>query len=211
MTTQSDLRIPRLSDILDRALDSRESAVRLQDEPTIAQLDRVIANAPRARLCWQLGTLVVDSPSGQQYQVTRGGCSCKNARKGFRRCWHVALFELLLDMFETDCETADMEAACDPPGEESPLGPDEGDELPSGWRIGRVVRQAQLESRLAATAQYLETLRSAQQRPAEPTTPHIREQARQAYARANQPAPSLPTRTPWYARAATARASYVAL
>lgn len=108
---QSDLFIPRLSDILDRACESLGSAYRLQDDASARQLERLIKNLPGATLCWQLGTLIVFSPSGSQYRVTRAGCSCPNGTKSHsRQCWHVATFELLLDMFETDCDTADMEA-----------------------------------------------------------------------------------------------------
>jgi hypothetical protein len=134
MTTQSDLRIPRVTDILDRALDIRESAVRLGDEQAVRQIDRLCQQLPQARLCWVLGVLHVASPSGNTYHVTRAGCDCLNARKcGKRACWHWALLNVLIDMFETECETSDMQ--CDPPGE-NPLGDDEGDSLPSYRPMG---------------------------------------------------------------------------
>jgi hypothetical protein len=127
---QSDLRIPRHTDIAARALDIRESAARLADDQAVRQLDRLIANLPDARVTWQLGTLVIDSPSGQTYQVTRGGCSCLNAKKcGKRQCWHVATFELLLDMLDTEADSADMSS--DPPAPApNPLGDEEGDPEP---------------------------------------------------------------------------------
>lgn len=109
--TISDLRIPRLTDIIARALDIRESAQRIGDTAATAQLDRLIERLPGARLCWQLGTLVIESTSGNTYQVTRGGCSCLNGQRcGKRACWHVALFELLLDMLDTEAETLDQDA-----------------------------------------------------------------------------------------------------
>jgi hypothetical protein len=118
---QSDLLIPRISAIVDRALDLRESAVRLHDAPTIRQLDRLIEKLPGARLCWQLGTLHIASPSGGQYRVSRAGCDCLNAQKcGKRACWHVALFELLIDLFAADCDTLDMDS--DAQMERRPLG-----------------------------------------------------------------------------------------
>lgn len=113
--TTSDLPIPRLTDILDRALDARASAVRLADDGTVRQLDRLVVKLPDARLCWQLGTLHIASPSGGTYQVTRAGCSCPNGTKSAaRQCWHVALHELLLDMHDTLAETADMQAEARP-------------------------------------------------------------------------------------------------
>lgn len=111
----SDLPIPRTCDIIARALDYRASAVRQGDTAVVAQIDRLIAKLPTARLCWQLGTLHIVSPSGNSYQVTRAGCSCLNGQRSSKRqCWHLALFELLLDIFETDCETADQEAESRP-------------------------------------------------------------------------------------------------
>lgn len=132
----SDLFIPRLSDILDRALDCRDSAVRLKDAAAVRQLDRLIANLPGATLCWQLGTLHIGSPSGHSYQVTRAGCSCPNGTKSHKRqCYHIALFELLLDMLDTECETRDLAALVPPdtaPGEDLP------DDIPPnpGRRLG---------------------------------------------------------------------------
>ncbi len=108
----SDLPIPHLSDILDLALDLRGSAVRLQDTATVRQLDRLVANLPGATPCWQLGTLTVGSPSGNHYHITRAGCDCPNGQKSHaRQCWHVAVFELLLDLSDTEAETRDMHAA----------------------------------------------------------------------------------------------------
>lgn len=115
MTLLSDLSVPRSSDILDRALDIRSIAVHRADDATVRQLDRLIAKLPGASLCWTLGTLHIASPSGNRYQVSRAGCSCPNGTKGHaRQCWHVALHELLLDMFDAACDTADMEADARP-------------------------------------------------------------------------------------------------
>lgn len=108
---QSDLRIPRTSDILDRAADERERAERLNDKQAFDQFGRLIERLPGARLCWVLGTLHIGSTSGERYTVTRGGCSCLNGqRSGKRACWHVALFELLIDMLDTEAETLDQDA-----------------------------------------------------------------------------------------------------
>jgi hypothetical protein len=162
-TPVSDLRIPRTCDILDRACDLLGSAYRLQDDSGARQLERLITNLPGAALCWQLGTLIVRSPSEHTYRVTRAGCDCPNGQKcGKRQCWHVATFELLLDMFDTECESADM--AADPPGD-NPLGDDEGDSLPDAgrpWQIGAVMGRQLLHTRLAATGRYVEALRGEQ-------------------------------------------------
>lgn len=104
---QSDLLIPRLSQIIDRALDCRDSAVRLSDDATAQHLTTLIKRLPFARFYWALGTLHIDSPSGQHYAVTRAGCSCPNGTAGKKECWHWHLLNVLLDMFETDCDTAD--------------------------------------------------------------------------------------------------------
>ena len=107
----SDQLIPRTSDIVSRALDCRASAVRLKDDQAVRQIDRLIQNLPDARLCWQLGTLHIVSPSGNSYQVTRAGCSCPNGQKSHaRQCWHWTLLNLLLDLFDVECDTRDMDA-----------------------------------------------------------------------------------------------------
>ena len=141
MTTHSDLHIPERAAIVDRACDLLGSAYRLQDDPTARQLERLIANIPTAGLCWQLGALYVASPSGASYRVTRGGCDCPNARAGKRQCWHVAAYELLLDMLQTEADTMDM--ACDPPGD-NPMGDDEGDTTPRAlWARVSTMRGAE--------------------------------------------------------------------
>jgi len=108
---QTDILLPRTTDIIERALDIRSIAVHRNDEPTVRQLDRLMEKLPFARMSWDLGTLAVDSPSGGRYRITRAGCNCLNGRKSDKRqCWHVCLFELILDMFDTAVETADIEA-----------------------------------------------------------------------------------------------------
>lgn len=109
--TISDLRIPRHSAMQSRIADLHASAVRLSDDATAAQLKRLSdALLAGARLRWELGVLIVASPSGGVYHVTRAGCDCPNGRKcSARACWHVACFELLLDMLDTEAETADQE------------------------------------------------------------------------------------------------------
>ncbi len=132
---QSDMTIPRLTDILDRALDARQIAARQADAATVRQIDRLIAKLPEARLCWQLGTLHLTSPSGATYHITRAGCDCDNGRRCHARaCWHVLCFELLLDIFDTLAESADMDA--DPPVDipDEPWPPTPGGPEPPEWR-----------------------------------------------------------------------------
>ena len=111
MTPHTDLLIPSVAAIISRAQDTRESAVRLQDAASVRQLDRLIDKAPHAVLCWQLGVLIVGSPSGAVYQVSRAGCDCLNGQRSSKRqCWHVTAYELLLDLLETESVTADRDA-----------------------------------------------------------------------------------------------------
>lgn len=109
----SDLHIPRTTDILDRALDIRASAVRLRDDQAVRQIDRLIVKLPEARMCWVLGVLHIASPSGNTYHVTRAGCDCTNGRFHKGECWHWTLYNMLLDIFSTDCDTADQDADAD--------------------------------------------------------------------------------------------------
>lgn len=142
----SDLPIPPIARILDRAHECRASAMRLSDEPTIRQIDRLIEKLPGAALCWILGTLHITSPSGGSYRVTRAGCDCLNAQRcGKRACWHVALFGILEDLFMTDCDTADM--SCDPPidiPEEPPPPTPGGPPPPERRHIGARIAAARL-------------------------------------------------------------------
>ena len=114
----SDLPIPRITAMIDRALDYRASAERQRDTQALRQIDRLITTLyDSPRLCWQLGTLHIVSPSGGRYQVSQAGCSCPNGQKSrARACWHWALYNLLLDLFETDAETRDQAA------DDRPLG-----------------------------------------------------------------------------------------
>lgn len=109
----SDAPIPAASDIIARAAELRESAVRQNDSACVRQIDRLIVSvACGARMAWDRGVLLVQSlntPSNI-YRVRCGQCTCKATKP----CWHNALYELLLDMQQTEADTADMEA--------SPLG-----------------------------------------------------------------------------------------
>lgn len=92
----------------------RADLARLHDDtPGARQLDRVRMNVLNgARLCWHLGDLLIQSVNnpGNVYSVNRSGCTCPNGASGKAACWHVALFDLLLDMLDEEAATADMEA-----------------------------------------------------------------------------------------------------
>ncbi len=70
---------------------------------------------------------------GNIYRTTQHTCDCP----AFKPCWHMRMFDLLLDMLQTEADTADMQ--CDPPGEDNPLGDEEGDTLPSRSIRDRIV------------------------------------------------------------------------
>jgi hypothetical protein len=109
----SDLRVPPTAEIVALAKERAETARRHGDWNGAAQLNRLRVNVDRgARLSWQLGDLMVQSVNnpGLVYAVNRAGCTCKNGQAGKAQCWHVAAYDLLLDMLATAAETADMEA-----------------------------------------------------------------------------------------------------
>ena len=132
----SDLPIPSRAAMLARTDDWTQSAINLQDDRALDRIDRLVkAINDGAAFRWQLGALYIASPSGGCYRVTRAGCDCPNGRySSARACWHISAFELLLDIFDTEVETNDMEAdmlALDPPPPEPcPLGDSEGDTTP---------------------------------------------------------------------------------
>jgi len=116
MTIHSDQPIPRLCDILDRARDYRDSAVRLGDAALTKRINTLVKDKlPYARLRWELGTLHIDSPSGKHYRVTRAGCDCLNGQKSKKReCWHLLVWGILEDLFLAECESRDIEAESRP-------------------------------------------------------------------------------------------------
>lgn len=109
----SDTAIPSAEEIADLAKERSDLAQQHGDWAGAAQLNRLRVNVlRRARLCWHLGDLLISSLNtpGAIYSVNRRGCSCPNGRAGKAQCWHVALYDLLLDMQQTAADTADMEA-----------------------------------------------------------------------------------------------------
>lgn len=151
----SDLALPSNTDVLAVVMDRREAAELHDDLAGVRLLDRVRANILNgARMSWHLGDLLIQSVNnpGQVYAVNRRGCTCPNGAAGKAQCWHVVLFDILLDMAEERAASADIAAlSCDPPGEPSPLGDEPGDTPPADWRardLGRRICEAR--SRLAA-------------------------------------------------------------
>ncbi len=109
----SDLLIPPTDDIL-TLVKERSDLARLHDDYLGArQLDRVRQNLLNgARLSWHLGDLLIQSVNnvGAVYAVNARGCTCPNGAAGKASCWHVALYDLLLELLEERAATADMEA-----------------------------------------------------------------------------------------------------
>lgn len=105
------MRIPSLTSIVNRALDLRSDALNQNDPAGVAHIDTMIRNLYRgAKLRWNDdGALLVASCNtiGAVYATTAHSCSCE-ARGP---CWHMRVFELLVDMLETEAETADMAAS----------------------------------------------------------------------------------------------------
>ena len=124
------MRIPAKQRIIDRASDARADANQHHSYDTVRHLDKLISNLNRGmRAKWNAdGHLIVKSANtrGATYTVTSNNCSCP-AYVDY--CTHRRLRDLILDIQATDADTADM--AGDPPDEPSPLGTDEGDELPA--------------------------------------------------------------------------------
>ena len=126
------MRIPSAVKIINRALDQRADATNQHDAPTVKALDQLISNLYRGmKAKWDAsGDLLVTSCNhvGAIYTVSQRSCTCPAF---VAYCVHQRLRDLLLEMFSTDVESADIDS--DPPGEPSPLGDEEGDEAPE-WR-----------------------------------------------------------------------------
>lgn len=113
MNSQDFPRIPDAESIAALAKERADLARLHDDMPGARQLDRVRMNVLNgAGLRWHLGDLLIQSVNnpGQVYSVNRAGCTCPNGQVGKAACWHVALFDLLLDMQEEAAVSADIEA-----------------------------------------------------------------------------------------------------
>ena len=114
MNTSQDFPLtPSAESIAGLAKERADLARGFDDATGARQLDRVRMNVLNgSRLTWHLGDLLISSLNtpGAVYSVNRSGCSCPNGAAGRQTCWHVALFDLLLDMQEEAAATADMEA-----------------------------------------------------------------------------------------------------
>lgn len=109
----SDLPIPSAVAIADAAAEQAALATRHGDHSGAGQLHRVRLNVlSGARIRWHLGELLISSlntPSAV-YAVSRRGCSCPNGRAGKTSCWHLALYDLLLDVRDQQSSEADLVA-----------------------------------------------------------------------------------------------------
>ncbi len=104
------MKVPSTTRIVNRALDLRGDAQQQHDSATVNGIDTLVKNLYRgAKAKWATdGALLVTSVNtlGAVYVVTERACDCQ----AYRPCWHLRLRALLLDMFETEVETADMHA-----------------------------------------------------------------------------------------------------
>jgi hypothetical protein len=109
----TDLTIPPVADILALVKERFDQAERHGDYLGAGQLNRVRMSLSRgAHIAWCTGDLLVASVNtpGLVYSVNKCGCTCANGRAGKSNCWHVALYDLLIEMQEERATTADMEA-----------------------------------------------------------------------------------------------------
>lgn len=109
--------IPSAEQIAELAKERADQARMHDDTPGARALDRMRMNVLNgARLRWHLSDLLIQSVNnpGSVYSVNRSSCTCPNGAAGKATCWHICLFDLLLDMRETAADTADIDAdACE--------------------------------------------------------------------------------------------------
>jgi hypothetical protein len=122
------LSIPPAESILQRAADLRYDARQQRDASAIKASAAIIASVvcDYDTLAWdgQYLTVASESHPGATHQVSAFGCSCP-AKKP---CWHMRLRELLIGLFETEAESADIQA--------------DADELPAARPIGQRIAAA---------------------------------------------------------------------
>lgn len=112
-SADTDLTIPPTDEILAVVKDRHGDALRAEDVGGARQLDRVRVNLINgAKLAWHLGDLLIQSVNnpGQVYSVSARGCTCPNGAAGHSACWHVALYDILVDLQEERAATADHTA-----------------------------------------------------------------------------------------------------
>lgn len=106
------MRVPSKQRIIDRANDARADATAHHADDTVRHLDTLISNLYRGMSAkWNAdGHLIVRSANtrGAVYTATSNNCSCP-AYVDY--CCHRRLLDLILDILDTEAETADMEAA----------------------------------------------------------------------------------------------------
>lgn len=137
--TTSDLTIPIRAAIQARIADERHDAIQAHDEASVRCLDNLTrALEAGIRFCWAMDDLLIESASmpNTVYTVSGGACNCK--ARGM--CKHLKLFDILIDIFDTEYETRDQDA----------------DQADAAADL--------LTTRLIATAQQLDAMRRAQGR-----------------------------------------------
>lgn len=106
------MRVPSKQRIIDRANDARHDANQHHAYDTVRHLDKLISNLNRGMSAkWNAdGHLIVRSCNTPLaiYTVTSNNCSCPAY---IDYCTHRRLYDLLISMFETEADTADMDAA----------------------------------------------------------------------------------------------------
>ena len=127
------MRVPSLATIINRALDMRGDAAQAHDALAIRHIDKLIKNLYTGqKQRWDAdGVLIVRSANdlGAIYRTTQHACSCPAF---VALCVHRRLYDLLIDMQQTD---ADM--AADPPTFDDPLpsdAPGDNDSVPGDER-----------------------------------------------------------------------------
>jgi hypothetical protein len=109
----SDLSLPPVEDVLALVKERAATAEQHGDFPGAGQLNRVRLSLLRgAHIAWHMGDLLIASVNtpGLVYATNKRGCTCANGRAGKSSCWHVCLYDLLIDMAEEAAFTADIEA-----------------------------------------------------------------------------------------------------
>jgi hypothetical protein len=105
----SDLAMPAPADIVAAADERANDAMARGDDREAARYGRVVEQLARgARLCWSSGRLLIRSSSGHLYTVESGRCDCPNSRSSSPSCWHLPVFDLLLDMADDRAAAADI-------------------------------------------------------------------------------------------------------
>lgn len=145
--------LPTTATIADRAAELIAMATRRNDTDAIAVLARVCENiAKGAQLRWDMYDLHVTSVNrpGAVYIVSCGVCDCP----AYKPCWHIAAYEIAVELLDDQAGDADFEADADDP---EPL-PTPAPFVLSDYAIQRFVVGPMVER----TRKVIEAMRAAQ-------------------------------------------------